>query len=932
MSSLWRKLRPKKKTRPESGSSLDKESKSRLQSPVSKQEEQHKRPAESKDLWIKAEKKLRQTPELDKVLTDSVKILEDDYGLSLKPGDTSHHKRLRELLEERKWVIHLGNHHVGVGEQITNISKNVVAIKDLVSPAASASPPASLACAGIIACFSMVVQVAEQHTLLLKGLESTSGLILRLHVMEKLYLNSQNKHAIDLRAELQDTLVSLYSKILEFQARAVCYVHRHSASQLIRNIFKWDGWADLLQDFETYQGSLDRSTSLIEHAELNQKLEEIRNKSCERDIWATTSARDERVKKFFNLLYTCPYKDRKDRNAKRVPGTCEWFTSHPRFKNWQQCTNKDFPGLLWVSADPGCGKSVLTKYLVDELLRNTIDRTVCYFFFKDDFPDQKSATGALSVILRQLFIAQPQLLQDAVLDKLETDGDKLVQSFAELWNILTFVSANSKAGEIICILDALDECQDSDRNQLISAVRDFYLGPHQSSKLKFLITSRPYDHIRRGFWELESKVPTIHLSGDNEEEVQDISREISLVIEKRVDDISHQRLLEKDERDMLAQQLTAVKNRTYLWVSLTMDVLENIPGFTKGNIRQAIQHLPKTVDNAYEKILARSVDEEKARVLLHIITAAMRPLSLGELSLALALSAGQQSLTVIRDDMEPKDRFRKTLRDLCGLLVVVIDEKAYLLHQTAKEFLVRGNDSTGNLEVVKDTWKYSLLSKYSHHILADICTSYLTISQHQICEENYEEQRSDEKGLEESFLQYSACYWSTHFRQASVEDGNRLIIRVQMICDPNADIYQVWSSIYSRREYYLPNGATTLLIASALGLTTVVRLLLATREINPDTKDSEDGLTPLSWAALGGHEGVVRLLLATGKIDIDSKDSDGWTPLSWAAQHGHEGVVRLLLATGKVDINSKDSEYGQTPLSWAAQNGHEGVVTLLQKH
>ncbi|RAQ51836.1 hypothetical protein AFGD_006012 [Aspergillus flavus] len=126
-------------------------------------------------------------------------------------------------------------------------------------------------------------------------------------------------------------------------------------------------------------------------------------------------------------------------------------------------------------ADPGCGKSVLMRYLVDELLLNMTERTVCYFFFKDDFSDQLSATSALSVILRQLFITQPQLLQDAVLDKLETDGDKLVQSFSDLWSIIVSASANSKAGEIICILDALDECQDRDRNQLISAVKDFIL-------------------------------------------------------------------------------------------------------------------------------------------------------------------------------------------------------------------------------------------------------------------------------------------------------------------------------------------------------------------------------------------------------------------------------------------------------------------------
>ncbi|KAE8364900.1 hypothetical protein BDV27DRAFT_171969 [Aspergillus caelatus] len=891
MFALFDKLQSKQRAWSEKRNSLNEESTNGSQSLVPKQDA-HRTPAtQPNDLWVRAEEKLRQNRELDKILTDSAKILESDYAIYEK---------------ERKWVIHLGNHSVSVGEQIANISKNVVALKDLITPAASLSPPASLACAGIIACFSMVVQAAEQHALLLQGLESTSGLVLRLHVMENLYLHSRPKQGVDLLEEFQGTLVSIYSKILEFQARAVCYVHRHSASQLLRDIFKWDGWAELLEGFETSQKSLDRFTSLIGHAELTQKLEEL-NTSHERDTWTTTPARDERVKKFFNLLYTCPYKDRKDRNSKRVPGTCKWFTSHPIFKDWQQRTNNEFPGLLWVSADPGCGKSVLTRYLVDEVILNTVDRTVCYFFFKDDFPDQKSATSALSVILRQLFIAQPQLLQDAVLNKQETDGQKLVQSFSELWNILVSVSGNSKAAEVICILDALDECQDGDRRQLISAVKDFYLGPHKSSKLKFLITSRPYDHIRRGFWELEKQLPTIHLSGDSEEEVKEISHEIGLVIKKRVDDISDQRSLEKDERDMLAQKLNAVDNQTYLWVSLTLDVLENIPSFTKGNVRRVMKDLPTAVDDAYEKILARSSDKGKARVLLHIITVAMRPLSLQELSFALAVSADHDSLTSIRDDMEPKDRFRKTLRDLCGLFVVVIDEKAYLLHQTVKEFL---------------RWKHSILPEESNQILAEICTSYLTSRQDDLYEKVIDE---------EMFDKYSSCYWSAHFRLACVREGSPLLIRAQRLCNPMSGIYLRWSKSYRSMEGPLPAGATTLLVASTLGLAGVVNALLATGKVDIDIKDFY-GHTPLSWAAENGHEAVVKLLLATGKVDIDSKDSNGQTPLCLAASYGNAAVVKALLATEKVDIEAKDSLYGQTSLSWAAGNGHKAVVKLLQEH
>ena len=140
------------------------------------------------------------------------------------------------------------------------------------------------------------------------------------------------------------------------------------------------------------------------------------------------------------------------------------------------------------------------------------------------------------------------------------------------------VSAQEEeAREIICILDALDECRD--RDELIKAVTMFYQGLHRDRKLKFLMTSRPYPHIERLFWKLRTKLPTIHLSGDGEEEVQKISHEIGLVISKRVSDIGKQRSLEEDERKVREQQLTAVENRTYLWVQSHLGRTREYAGF-----------------------------------------------------------------------------------------------------------------------------------------------------------------------------------------------------------------------------------------------------------------------------------------------------------------------------------------------------------------
>jgi ankyrin repeat protein len=86
--------------------------------------------------------------------------------------------------------------------------------------------------------------------------------------------------------------------------------------------------------------------------------------------------------------------------------------------------------------------------------------------------------------------------------------------------------------------------------------------------------------------------------------------------------------------------------------------------------------------------------------------------------------------------------------------------------------------------------------------------------------------------------------------------------------------------------------------------------------IDPDSTERHGGRTPLSYAAKKGHEAVVKLLLATGRVNPDSRytehssyssdseDSELRTLMSFTAEGGHETVVELLLETGQVDPDS----------------------------
>jgi hypothetical protein len=179
-----------------------------------------------------------------------------------------------------------------------------------------------------------------------------------------------------------------------------------------------------------------------------------------------------RADKFMQHLYrnACAYVDTKNRNRRRVEGTCKWFTNHELFKRWAVGRSDPGRGLLYVTADPGCGKSVLSRYLIDEVLPAE-GRTVCYFFFKDDFEEQKSCLRAACTVLYQLFDARPHLLSDAILERFEKQEERFFESFTNLWN--AFVGASTHE-DTVCIFDALDECQEEDRKQVINAVMSLH--------------------------------------------------------------------------------------------------------------------------------------------------------------------------------------------------------------------------------------------------------------------------------------------------------------------------------------------------------------------------------------------------------------------------------------------------------------------------
>ncbi|KAJ4855513.1 ankyrin repeats (3 copies) domain-containing protein [Trichoderma breve] len=458
----------------------------------------------------------------------------------------------------------------------------------------------------------------------------------------------------------------------------------------------------------------------------------------------------------------------KNRVEEMVKDTCLWFLNHEHYQEWLQQES----GPLLVTADPGCGKSVLAKYLIDhDLIR-----------------------------------------------KVESQ---------------------------------------------------FYSGYSSSSKnnLKYLLTCRPYEQITSRFNGLLQKFPNIRIPG--EEESESISQEVNRVIIHRIKQLSAKKKFSAKISKYLEKKLQETTHRTYLWVYLVFDYLEENVFIkkTQKEIELIIKTHPKSINEAYEKILSKSQNEYMVRRALGIVLAASRPLTLSEMNIAMSINdTTQDNTTNTFDDLDLEDErdFKSRLRSLCGLFISIYHDKVYFLHQTAREFLLVDLESPAAIPSGLH-WHNSITNRQAHNTLAELSSYY----------------------------------------------GHHTIVK--LLVEKGADL-----------EAEDNNDRTPLSWAAEKGYEAIVKLLV---ENGADIKARDRyRQTPLSWAAEEGHEAIVKLLIEKG-ASFKAKDKNGLTPLLRATINGHEAIVKLLVEKG-ANIRVKD-EYGQTPLLWAAEKGYEAIVKLL---
>ncbi|USP81074.1 hypothetical protein yc1106_08348 [Curvularia clavata] len=621
------------------------------------------------------------------------------------------------------------------------------------------------------------------------------------------------------------------------------------------------------------------------------------------------------------LFLTDPYVDRESvisAKGKRVAGTCEWITQNESYRAWSNSdSDRDGIGdtrLLWISGGPGKGKTMMSVFLTEELERHiehTDNADLVFFFCSAQDEKRNTSIAILRGLVHQIIVKRQQLVHHA-LPYFETPErtQQTLSSLETLWIIFSKLIASAELGTVFCVLDGLDECEDSTLRVLLPRLVDLLADRTPSPKnsaFKLAIVSRDLPGLR-------GCTTRVKLDPDNDEKV---AGDIELFVSTRVGELS---TIEGFSENFRASVQTALLQRaegTFLWVGFAMYELSQKQ--TCVEILEALKELPSGLPAIYSRMLLQipARQRELSQAILRWVTMAARPLQLRELAAAVGVQATSPQITV---DQAVRDAIA-----LCGPLLKVQEKEVSLIHQSVRDYLLRKErDSDAVLEA------FRLIVEPSHLELAQRCLSCIAQSgfQQRVI---YLDAELDPQ--ESPLLRYATIYWPEHARSAS-SLATKLFDPYGLFLQKKSFLrYYWWQAYWKEIMGYEDQPIPLLHIACTLNIIPWVEAVLEKRRWSlryrrwVNKKDSRR-ITALHYAAREGHEAVALLLVDRG-ADLKAKDEKGGTPLHSAASSWKENkaVVQLLVDRG-ADIKATDNN-GKTPLHWAAWVENEVVVQLL---
>jgi hypothetical protein len=384
-----------------------------------------------------------------------------------------------------------------------------------------------------------------------------------------------------------------------------------------------------------------------------------------------------------------------------------------------------------------------------------------------------------------------------------------------------------------------------------------------TKRIKIFVTSRPQVRVDSYF----PDVIKLSLETTNGEDISDY---VHSSVEKL-----EQRKFPIHLRNEIKEILINGSNGMFLWVYLILYELKTSGDSSEVNIRNKLKSLPKSIPDLYNRILGDiKVDNaEAAKNILRWVVWAERPLTLQELTIAIAIRPEQQSTSemskMMRFDLEGD------LHSILGPLINIRNGLVYLVHQSAKDYLKVMDPITSE--------KISARSNESNLYISTCCLAYLSFDEFEqgpVRDSMISWTDMTGRYKEFPFLEYSAVHWPSHVRQLDEELlATPDLLSVFLNLATSNKKFHSWHQVYRRSNWSVQKYTHPWRITTHFGFICFLQALLDNWAAINDRFQTDE--SPLLMAVIDGNETVVRYLVEHG-ADVNAQGGFYGNPLQAA--------------------------------------------------
>ncbi|KAF8417668.1 hypothetical protein EV426DRAFT_645734, partial [Tirmania nivea] len=553
------------------------------------------------DLWTKAYNELPKDLKQHLSLNDKLQTLESLLQTVYQAKEAKMAKRMK---------FNLGGKEINVQDAADRLFGWITKFKEVGDITMQYDPVhAALPWAGVRFILLLVVGDQEKFAAAIVGMERIAVLIGRCAIYEQLYLTGSVLKNVEVATEnLRRVLLTLYTAVLQ----ALCRLIRVFMGKWVDKLKTSESTLAEIRAIDDPEAAVNSAVIAVENCYNSATREHNKERFNElqrllKDFMPVISRIDRNVDKMYKDIEetkritilqwfsTIPYRSHHDLACEgRVEHTGTWLFKRKEFTCWESST---MPAILWLHGIPGAGKTKLVSATIDYLNSTSQFDKVAFFYCKRDEADRRDKEKILLSLIKQLACppGHARICARALEAYTEEQKDPSSRRQLNFNSCLKLLGRLVECfGQPVVVLDALDECSEEVRSDLLPGLLS--LIREAKCPFKVFISSRHNLDIENHLQDL----PHVCIEArDNAEDIENyVRQQLTFRIQnKRLLQGNVSQKLRKDIEDKILRDAKGM----FLWVDWQLHELCKL--LRESDIRARLGRLPKGLTGVYDEIM-----------------------------------------------------------------------------------------------------------------------------------------------------------------------------------------------------------------------------------------------------------------------------------------------------------------------------------------